>query len=94
LAKEGQGGFSEQTLRSGIAVLSPFSTNVPDRRITLTIAEGLPLVDTVGLLMHARLAGNIPALKPLLDQLMRDGFRLDPAGAVYRDALVRVSEKP
>jgi uncharacterized protein len=61
---------------------------------TLAIAEGLPLVGTVGLLTHARLEGNIPALKPLLDQLVANGFRLDPGGAVYRDALARVGESP
>ena len=43
---------------------------------------------------HARLTDKIPILKPLLDQLVRDGFRLDPAGTVYRDALARVDELP
>jgi predicted nucleic acid-binding protein len=60
----------------------------------LVIAEGLPLVGTVGLLTQARLTNEIPALKPLLDQLVREGFRLDPAGAVYREALARVDELP
>ncbi len=60
----------------------------------LAIAEGLPLLGTVGVLTHARLTDKIPALKPLLDQLVRDGFRLDPAGAIYRDALARVNELP
>jgi predicted nucleic acid-binding protein len=66
-----------------------------DRAVrALAIAEGLPLVGTVGLLTHARLTNKIPILKPLLDQLVRDGFRLDPASAVYRDALARVDELP
>jgi predicted nucleic acid-binding protein len=61
---------------------------------TLALAEGLALIGTVGLLTHARLSGKIAALKPLLDQLVRYGFRLDPAGSVYRDALARVNELP
>lgn len=61
---------------------------------TLALAEGLSLIGTVGLLTHARLTGKLIALKPLLDQLVRDGFRLDPAGAVYRDALAQVNELP
>jgi hypothetical protein len=30
----------------------------------------------------------------VLDQLVRDAFRLDPTGTVYRDALARVGELP
>lgn len=60
------------------------------RRVCL--AEQLPLVGTVGVLVRARLDGKLSALKPLLDQLVATGFRLDPAGAVYRGALARVGE--
>jgi len=62
------------------------------RRVCLE--EQLPLAGTVGLLVRARLDGKIHALKPLLDQLIAEGFRLNPAGRVYRDALARVGEKP
>jgi len=64
----------------------------PLRRLALE--EQLPLVGTVGVLVRARLDGRFPALKPLLDQLVASGFRLDPGGAVYRAALVRVGESP
>jgi hypothetical protein len=40
------------------------------------------------------LTNQIPVFKPLLDQLVRNGFRLDPSGAVYREALARVDELP
>ena len=47
---------------------------------------------SVGILLHARLEGVIPALKPFLDQLVAVGFHLDPHGRVYREALKRVGE--
>lgn len=58
----------------------------------LALAEKLPLVGTVAVLVWARLGGKIPDLKPLLDQLIAEGFRLNPAGQIYRDALARVGE--
>lgn len=64
----------------------------PLRRVCLE--EQLPLVGTVGLLVQAKLDAKIATLKPLLDQLIAGGFRLDPAGAVYREALDRVDETP
>jgi len=66
--------------------------DAPLRRLALE--EQLPLIGTVGVLVRARLDGRLPALKPLLDQLVASGFRLDPAGPVYRDALARVGEGP
>jgi len=47
---------------------------------------------SIGILIQARLDGVIPALKPLLDQLIAAGFHLNSQGPVYRDALQRVSE--
>ena len=68
---------------------------VDDRSLrALALAEKLPLVGTVGLLVWARLAGKIAELKPLLDQLIADGFRLDPAGSIYRDALTASAKAP
>lgn len=66
--------------------------DAPLRRLALE--EQLPHIGTVGVLVRARLDGHLPALKPLLDQLVASGFRLDPAGPVYRDALTRVGEMP
>lgn len=66
--------------------------DAPLRRLALE--EQLPLVGTVGVLVRARLDGRVPALKRLLDQLVASGFRLDPTGPVYRDALARVGEQP
>lgn len=55
--------------------------------------EGLSVVGTVGILTHACLNGWIAHLKPLLDQLIHEGFYLDPSGRTYRDALTRVGER-
>jgi uncharacterized protein len=38
--------------------------------------EGLSTIGSVGILIHARLEGVIPALKPVLDQLVAAGFTL------------------
>jgi predicted nucleic acid-binding protein len=58
----------------------------------LAEAQGLPVIGSVGVLVHARLDGAIPALKPLLDRLVAAGFHLNPQGPVYRDALRKVRE--
>jgi len=59
----------------------------------LAMHEGLPVMGTVGILVHARLEGIIGRLQPVLDQLMAGGFYLDQAGRVYHDALRRVQER-
>jgi hypothetical protein len=55
-------------------------------------AQGKAVSGSIGILIQARLDDVIPALKPLLDQLIAAGFHLNPQGPVYRDALQRVSE--
>jgi hypothetical protein len=45
---------------------------------TLAMGQGLSVIGSVGVLTRARLDGVIPALKPLLDQLVASGFHLDP----------------
>jgi len=59
----------------------------------LAMAHGVPVIGSIGILVWARLDGVIPALKPLLDQLIASGFHLDPHGRVYQDALRRVGEQ-
>jgi predicted nucleic acid-binding protein len=59
---------------------------------TLAMGQGLSVIGSVGLLTRARLDGVIPALKPLLDQLIASGFHLDPHGQVYQDAVRKVGE--
>jgi predicted nucleic acid-binding protein len=49
----------------------------PARRLAL--ARGLPLMGTAAVLLRAKQAGFIPAVQPLLDELLRVGFRLSPA---------------
>jgi predicted nucleic acid-binding protein len=56
--------------------------------------EGFSVIGSVDILIRARLEGIINELKPLLDQLVTTGFRLDPNGQVYQDALKRVGEIP
>lgn len=63
----------------------------PDVR-ELAEREGLSVMGSVGILTQARLEGVIHELKPLLDQLVAEGFHLDPNGRVYQDALKRVGE--
>ena len=58
----------------------------------LATMHGVPVIGSIGILIRARLDGAIPALKPLLDQLIASGFRLDPHGQVYQDALRRAGE--
>jgi predicted nucleic acid-binding protein len=58
----------------------------------LAMAHGVPVIGSVGICVWARLDGVIPALKPLLDQLIASGFHLDPHGRVYQDALRKVGE--
>lgn len=72
--------------------LPVIADDLPLRR--LCQEEHLRVVGTVGLLARAKLDGRIPVLKPLLDQLITAGFRLDPHGLVYTQALRRVGESP
>ena len=58
----------------------------------LAMAYNVPVIGSIGILIRARLDGVIPALKPLLDQLIVAGFHLDPHGQIYREALARVGE--
>jgi len=58
----------------------------------LAMAHHVSVIGSIGILIRARLDGVIPALKPLLDQLIAAGFHLDPHGHVYREALERVGE--
>ena len=58
----------------------------------MAMAHHVPVIGSIGILIRARLDDVIPALKPLLDQLITAGFHLDPQGHVYREALQRVGE--
>ncbi|MBI4595128.1 MAG: DUF3368 domain-containing protein [Candidatus Tectomicrobia bacterium] len=58
----------------------------------VAIENGLKIIGTVGILIHARLNGFIPNLKTLLNTLMDQGFHLDSQGAVYKEALKKVGE--
>ncbi len=52
---------------------------------------GLPVIGSVGTLLQAKAAGLIPAVKPLLDAMIRDaGFWIN--SSFYRQVLTRVSE--
>jgi uncharacterized protein len=58
----------------------------------LAAANDIPVIGSIGILIRARLDGVLPALKPVLDQLVHGGFYLDPQGHIYREALQRVGE--
>jgi predicted nucleic acid-binding protein len=59
----------------------------------LAATNDIPVIGSIGIFIRARLDGVIPALKPVLDQLVAAGFYLDPQGQVYQDALKRVGEE-
>jgi len=59
----------------------------------LAAREGLLAMGSVGILVRARLEGVIDRLQPLLDQLIANGFYLEPSGRVYQEALRRVGER-
>jgi predicted nucleic acid-binding protein len=49
----------------------------PARRLALNL--GLPVVGTAGILLRAKRLGIIPEVRPLVDEIIRRGFRLSPA---------------
>lgn len=49
----------------------------PGRRLALGL--GLRVVGTAGVLLNAKRAGLIPAVRPLLEQLLQVGFRMSDA---------------
>jgi uncharacterized protein len=63
-----------------------------DERVGRKVAQdrGLAVRGTVGVLVQARQANVLPALKPVLDALLVEGFRIAPS--LIRDALAEVRE--
>lgn len=63
-----------------------------DERAGRIVAErrGLSVRGTLGVLVRAKEAGALPALGPVLDALVKDGFRLSPV--LVAEALLRVGE--
>ena len=63
-----------------------------DERMGRRVAEarGLAVRGTLGVLVQARRTGALPALRPVLEQLVGDGFRISPA--LLREALAAVGE--
>jgi len=49
----------------------------PARRLALNL--GIPVAGTAGVLLRAKQIGFIPEVRPLLDEIIRRGFRLSPA---------------
>ena len=65
-----------------------------DERVGRRIARerGLEVRGTLGVLVLARQCHALPALKPVLDVLVAEGFRIAPA--LVREALASVGEDP
>ncbi len=57
---------------------------------TVAKARGIVVRGTLGVLVHAREAGHIGALRPILDALVDEGFRIAPE--LVHEALRRVGE--
>ena len=53
-------------------------------------SRGLIVRGTLGVLVQARRTGALPALRPVLERLVADGFRISPA--LIREALTAVGE--
>jgi uncharacterized protein len=58
----------------------------------LAEAIGLKVTGTLGILLRAKQAGLIPAVKPLVDDVTSQGFRLSPD--LHRDVLGLAGETP
>jgi uncharacterized protein len=63
-----------------------------DERLGRKVAQerGLVVRGTLGVLVQARQSGVVPALKPVLEALVAEGFRIAPA--LLREALAHVGE--
>ena len=63
-----------------------------DERLGRAVAQerGLAVRGTLGVLVQARQSDVLPALRPVLDALAAEGFRIAPA--LVREALARVGE--
>lgn len=57
----------------------------------VALSRGIVVRGTLGVLVQAREAGALPALRPVLDALVEQGFRLAPA--LVFEALRRVGER-
>lgn len=64
-----------------------------DERVGRAVAEerGLTVRGTLGILVHARQQGALPALRPILAALVGEGFRISPT--LVAEALLRVGEE-
>lgn len=63
-----------------------------DERVGRKVAQerGLTVRGTLGVLVQARQANVLPALKPVLEALVNEGFRIAPV--LVREALLHVGE--
>ena len=52
---------------------------------------GIRVIGTLGILVRAKQAGLIGTVRPLLDQIINQGFRLGPE--LYRDVLRLADEE-
>ena len=75
-----------------LALEAPGSTVILDDYKARQVAErlGVQLTGTVGILTKARLAGVIPALRPIMEQIRRTNFRISEA--LEKQALLLVGE--
>jgi predicted nucleic acid-binding protein len=64
-----------------VATESPGSVLLLDDKKARRVARqmGLAIIGTIGLLVHAKKRGIVPAIQPILDDLQRTGFRVSAA---------------
>jgi predicted nucleic acid-binding protein len=76
----------------GLGLELPGSTMVLDDQPARVLASalGLPVVGTLGILLDCKRRGDIPHVKPLIDELMTFDFYISPA--VYAHVLTLAGE--
>ena len=86
-------GIGERAVIAYVQAHRGYVAGMDDLRARqLAEAIGLRVTGTLGILLRAKQAGLIPAVKPLIDDLTVQGFRLSPK--LHRDVLVLAGETP
>jgi hypothetical protein len=84
-------GVGEQAVVAYAQARPDYAVGLDDlqaRRLAESL--GLKVIGTLGVLLRAKRSGLIRSVRPLLDDLIDQGFRLDPA--LYQDVLELAEE--
>jgi predicted nucleic acid-binding protein len=85
-------GQGERAVIAYAQLHSGYIIALDDRQARLLAAQlQIPLIGTLGILLKAKRVGLIPSVRPLLDAVQREGFRMDEA--LYNQALKLANEE-